>query len=56
MLLHFLFAAMADVVIELVREGVINEALHANSLVLITKAIDGLMNKFKEHKALKERD
>ena len=42
----FLFAVVADVVTELVREGALSELLYADDLVLMSETIMGLGNKF----------
>ena len=42
----FLFAAVVDVVTELVRDGVLSEFLYVDDLVLISETIVGFRNTF----------
>ena len=42
----FLFAVVVDVVTEFAREGALSELLYADGLVLMSKTIKGLRNKF----------
>ena len=46
----FLLTVVVDVVTELVRDGVLNELLYNEDLVLMTKAIIALRNKFPKQK------
>ena len=49
MLTPFLFAVVADVVTEFVREGALNELLYASSLVMTSETIEELiMNSYDE--------
>ena len=42
----FHFAVVVDVVTEFAREGVLGELLYADDLVLMSKTMEGLRNKF----------
>ena len=45
-LLPLLFAIAGDVILESAREGSMNEILHADDLVLMSKSMENLREKF----------
>ena len=47
---------MVDVIIDLARGGVLNHLLYADNLVLMSKTIEELGNKFKKSRILRENN